>query len=112
MLRQCWLLPKSVFNIQAQAAYYFLRIGVLRQSGLGIFLRFSKKNTLCTFLWDIVKYAIRNKECRNAVWIDFICNKQTRANCERAKGKGVFKFRKLKKTIWSFRKFFWKIYQL
>lgn len=46
-----------------------------------------------------MKYAIRNKECRNAVWIDFICNKQARANCERAKGKGVFKFRKLKNYL-------------
>ena len=59
-------------------------------------------------MWDIVKYAIRNKECRNAVLIDFICNKQARANCERAKDKGVFKFRKLKKLFGVFGNFFGK----
>ena len=59
-------------------------------------------------LREIVEYAIRNKECRNAVWIDFICNKQARANCERAKGKGVFKFRKLKKLFGVFGNLFGK----
>lgn len=49
-----------------------------------------------------MKYAIRNKECRNAVWIDFICNKQTRVNCQSANGKGVLKFRKLKKILFGF----------
>lgn len=51
MLRQCWLLPKSVFNIQAQAAYYFLRIGVLRAVGAGDFFTiFKKKYSLYFFV--------------------------------------------------------------
>ena len=53
-------------------------------------------------LREIVEYATRKKECRNAVCITFACTRQTRVNCQSANGKGVLKFRKLKKILFGF----------
>lgn len=53
-------------------------------------------------LREIVEYATRKKECRNAVCITFACTRQTRVNCQGANGKGVLKFRKLKKILFGF----------
>lgn len=52
-------------------------------------------------LREIVEYATRKKECRNAT-LAFVCTRQTRVNCQGAKGKGVLKFRKLKKILFGF----------
>ena len=56
-------------------------------------------------LREIVEYATRKKECRNAM-LAFVCTRQTRVNCQGAKGKGVLKFRKLKKFYLDFSEIF------
>ena len=57
-------------------------------------------------LREIVECSTHKKECRNAVCITFVCTRQTRVNCQSANGKGVLKFRKLKKFYLDFSEIF------
>lgn len=52
-------------------------------------------------LREIIECSTHKKECRNAT-LAFVSTRQTRVNYQGAKGKGVLKFRKLKKILFGF----------